>query len=296
MSPTDQQIIGPASSYYISQRLRLHYVDWGNRGAPLLVLVHGGRDHARSWDWVARELRSDWHVIAPDLRGHGDSSWVRGGHYTLHEFVLDLAQLLNLLDLFPVTLIGHSLGGAIALQYAGIYPERVQKLVAIEGLGPSPAMIKQLRAENSWERTDDWIRRVREFAGRQPRRYASIDAAAKRMLEMNSFLSEEQAHHLTVHGVARNEDGSYSWKFDNYVRVFYPQRYDFAEVRETWARIECPTLLIRGMASWASDPSVDGRMDAFRNARLENVAEAGHWVHHDRLDEVLRLVREFLAE
>ena len=122
------------------------------------------------------------------------------------------------------------------------------------------------------------------------------DPAAKRMLEMNAFLSEEQARHLTVHGVARNEDGTYSWKFDNYVRLFYPQRYDFAEVREIWGRIECPTLLMRGVESWASDPSVDGRMDAFRNARLENVPEAGHWVHHDRLDEFLRLVREFLAE
>ena len=82
------EIIGPASSYYVSQRLRLHFVDWGNEDKPPLLLVHGGRDHARSWDWVARELRDDYHVIAPDLRGHGDSAWAIGGHYTVQEFVL----------------------------------------------------------------------------------------------------------------------------------------------------------------------------------------------------------------
>ena len=68
---------GPTSRIYFSQRLRLHYVDWGNPDAPPLLLVHGGRDHCRNWDWVAQALRHDWHVIAPDLRGHGDSQWSR---------------------------------------------------------------------------------------------------------------------------------------------------------------------------------------------------------------------------
>ena len=93
-----KEIIGPVSSYYVSQRLRLHFADWGNHDKPPLVLVHGGRDHARNWDWVAKSLRDDYHVIAPDLRGHGDSEWARGGHYMIQEFVLDLAQLLNALD------------------------------------------------------------------------------------------------------------------------------------------------------------------------------------------------------
>jgi pimeloyl-ACP methyl ester carboxylesterase len=287
-------IVGPASSYYVSQRLKLHYVDWGNETAPPLVLIHGGRDHARSWDWVARELRSDFHVVVPDLRGHGDSDWVQGGHYTVPEFVLDIAQLLDVLGRFPVTLVGHSLGGAVALHYAAIYPERVEKLVAIEGLGPPPAMLEALVGKPRWERTDAWIRQVRDFAGRQPRRYPSIAAAAARMLEENPFLSPEQAQHLTVHGVSRNEDGTFSWKFDNYVRVFFPERYDMHEIRAAWARIECPTLLLRGAESWAGDPVKDGRITAFRNARLVNVPAAGHWVHHDQLEVFLREVRAFL--
>jgi pimeloyl-ACP methyl ester carboxylesterase len=296
MDPSEHEIIGPASSYYVSQRLRLHFVDWGNEGAPPLVLIHGGRDHARSWDWVARDLRRDYHVIAPDLRGHGDSSWVRGGHYTIHEFLLDIAQLLDTLDLAPATIIGHSLGGAVAINYTATFPERVKKLVAIEGLGPPPAMFEKLASTPLWERSREWIDQVRAFSGRLPRRYPSIEAAAQRMLEENGFLSPEQAHHLTVHGVARNEDGTFSWKFDNYIRIFYPQRVEAAAVRELWGRISCPTLLMRGCESWASDPREDGRIEAFRNARLVNVAQAGHWVHHDRLEEFLREVRAFLAE
>ena len=84
-----QHIVGPTSHYYYSQRLKLHYVDWGNHDKPLLVLIHGGRDHARNWDWVAQTLRDDYHVIAPDLRGHGDSEWARGSEYSMIEYVVE---------------------------------------------------------------------------------------------------------------------------------------------------------------------------------------------------------------
>ncbi len=295
-TPKRHEIIGPASSYYVSQRLRLHYVDWGNEEKRPLMLIHGGRDHARSWDWVARELREDYHVIVPDLRGHGDSAWAIGGHYTINEFVLDIAQLIETLGLSPLTIIGHSLGGAVSLQYAGVYPERVTKLVAIEGLGPPPSMIRDRMNIPAWQQIDQWIREVRGLSSRQPRRYPSIGAAAARMLEENSFLSEEQARHLTVHGVARNEDGTYTWKFDNYIRVFYPQRWDSDERRRLWSRITCATLLVKGAESWASDPAADGRMEAFQRAALVNVENAGHWVHHDQLEQFLAAVCEFLAD
>jgi len=260
------------------------------------LLIHGGRDHARNWDWVAQELRRDWHIIAPDLRGHGDSEWAIGGHYTSQEFVLDIAQLIMTLDLAPLTIIGHSLGGSIAVQYASVFPENVEKLVSIEGLGPPPAMLRKMFSRPQWERTAEWITQVREMSARTPRRYPSIDAAAARMIEENSFLSPEQARHLTVHGVARNEDGSYSWKFDNYTRTFYPQLYDMDAMREQWGRITCPTLLVRGLQSWASDPIEDGRASAFKNAQCVGIDGAEHWVHHDQLDEFLRITRAFLAE
>ncbi len=290
------EIVGPTSHFFVSQRLRLHYVDWGNEGAPPLVLVHGGRDHARNWDWVARELRRDWHVVAPDLRGHGDSGWTIGGMYAVADFVLDLANLIDALRVERVHLVGHSLGGAVSLMYTGVFPERVAKLVAIEGLGPPPKLLARLRERQPWERMQDWVQQMRGLAARLPRRYESLEAAAARMREENSFLSEEQALHLTVHGVNRNEDGTYSWKFDNYVRAFAPYRFDVDDMRALWGRIECPTLLVRGADSWASDPVVDGRIEPFRNAHATTIADAGHWVHHDQLREFLRVLQGFFAE
>ena len=90
---------GPTSHTYFSQRLRLHYVDWGNPEAPPMIMIHGTRDHCRNWDWVAERLRDDYHIIAPDLRGHGDSEWARGSQYALVDYVLDIAQLLEQLQL-----------------------------------------------------------------------------------------------------------------------------------------------------------------------------------------------------
>lgn len=288
-----QQIIGPTSHYFYSQRLKLHYVDWGNPDKPLIVLVHGGRDHARNWDWVAQELREEYHVIVPDLRGHGDSEWARGSEYAMVEYVVDLAQMLSQLDAFPVTLIGHSLGGGIVLQYSGVYPEKVAKVVAIEGLGPPPHMLQQ-QSNYAHERMQLWITQMRDLASRQPHRYKTLDEAVKRMQDANTRLSAAQARHLTVHGTHRNEDGTYTWKFDNYVRAQSPYRFNVDDAREIWGRITCPTLLFRGEESWASNPLTDGRSSAFQNVKVVNVPNAGHWVHHDQLNRFLAEVQAFL--
>jgi pimeloyl-ACP methyl ester carboxylesterase len=272
-------------------------VDWGNGDKPPLVLVHGGRDHCRNWDWVAQALREEWHVIAPDLRGHGDSQWSTVGSYTLASYVYDLAQLIHQQRLAPVTIIAHSLGGVVTLRYAGIYPDTVARLVAIEGLGPSPARLAERAARTIDQRMDDWIREQRGLAGRLPRRYASIEDAFKRMQGENPHLTAEQARHLTVHGVNQNEDGTYSWKFDNYVRSWLPYDMSSRDIQHLWSRIACPTLLLHGKESrWAGDPARDGRAAHFRRARVVGVDGAGHWLHHDRLDEFLRLVCTFFAE
>jgi pimeloyl-ACP methyl ester carboxylesterase len=285
---------GPTSRIYFSQRLRLHYVDWGNAGAPPLLLLHGGRDHCRSWDWVAAALRRDWHVLAPDLRGHGDSQWSANGDYAMTGYVYDLAQLIHQQELAPATIIAHSLGGMIALRYAGIYPERVRRLVAIEGLGPSPRRQRERARQPVAERLQHWIAAQRGLAGRLPRRYARLEDAFRRMREANAHLSPEQAWHLTQYGVNQNEDGTYSWKFDNYVRLEPPCDLTSAEIEELWGRITCPTLLVYGQESRVSNPQEDGRARHFRNARVVTLAGAGHWVHHDRLDAFLELLRGFL--
>ena len=285
---------GPTSRTFFSQRLRLHYVDWGNAGAPPLVLVHGGQDHCRNWDWVAARLRHHWHVIAPDLRGHGDSQWSTDGSYTMAGHVYDLAQLIHQQGLAPVTIIGHSLGGNIAIRYTGLYPESVRKLVAIEGLGSSPQTLAERAKRTIDERLRTWIAQERGLTARPPHRYASIEEAFQRMQAVNKHLSPEQARHLTQHGVNQNEDGTYSWKFDNYVRVWPAYDISTEELHHLWSRITCPTLLVYGKESWASNPAEDGRAQYFQNAEVVTFDGAGHWVHHDRLDAFVEKVRTFL--
>jgi pimeloyl-ACP methyl ester carboxylesterase len=288
---------GPTSHSFFSQRLRLHYVDWGNPDKPPLLMLHGGRDHCRNWDWTAAALRDDWHVIAPDLRGHGDSQWSTDANYTMAGYVYDLAQLIHQQRLAPVTIIAHSLGGNVTLRYAGIYPETVARLVIIEGLGPGPARLAEYAATTIVTRFDEWIREQRGLAGRLPRRYATIEDAFKRMQEENPHLTADQARHLTVHGANQNEDGTYSWKFDNYVRAFPPYDMSRRDIQLLWSRIGCPTLLLHGTESrWAGNPAEDGRAAHFPDARVVGVERAGHWLHHDRLDEFLRIVRAFLSE
>jgi pimeloyl-ACP methyl ester carboxylesterase len=296
LKPNSRRIHGPTSHSYFSQRLRLHYVDWGNVDAPPLLLIHGGRDHCRNWDWVAEELRDDYHIIAPDLRGHGDSQWMMGGSYHISEYVYDIAQLLHQTKLTPIKIIGHSLGGAITLRYAGLYPDLVKKVVAIEGLGPPPHRVEERKDQTTQQRLHRWIEQLRDLSGRTPRRYKSLEEAWSRMHEANPHLSEAQARHLTIHGVNQNEDCTYSWKFDNYIRATPPFTMTAAAAAELWSAIDCPTLLIYGTDSWAKDPRTDGRAEIFKNVQVEEFKDAGHWVHHDQLDGFLKLVKRFLKE
>ncbi len=294
----------PVSHYYYSDRLKLQFWDWGQNHStegdrageslPPLLLVHGGLDHARNWDWVALELRRHFHVVAPDLRGHGDSDWAIGGSYSMIDYVLDLVQLMSAIDpdTAPSTFIGHSLGGAVVLQYAGVFPERVRAVVAIEGLGPPPWMIQENAAH---QRMWSWIEVMQALARRKVREYPTLDDALRRMREANLHLSLDQARHLTIHGVRRNENGSSSWKFDNYVHATSLYLFNLKDASEIWGRITSPCLLVRGDESpWAGEPEHDGRLRASHDARSVVIPGAGHWVHHDRLAEFLGITRGFL--
>jgi pimeloyl-ACP methyl ester carboxylesterase len=287
---------GPTSHSFFSQRLRMHYVDWGNPEAPPLILLHGGRDHCRSWDWIADAFRDRYHVICPDLRGHGDSAWCPSGHYPMSNYIYDLAQLIHQQRLAPVSIIAHSLGGNVAVRYAGIYPDHVARLVAIEGLGPGPRQGAVSDTVPIAERMRVWIDATRTNAGRRPRRYATFADACARMQEENSHLSQEQVRHLTQHGVNQNEDGTYGWKFDPYVRLWPPYDMTREAIAELWSGILCPTLLVYGKESWARDPAEDGRLDYFRNARVLGVEQAGHWVHHDQRAVFIDAVTRFFGD
>lgn len=287
---------GPTSNSFISQRLKLHYVDWGNPDAPPLILQHGGRDHCRSWDWVAEELRHDWHVICPDLRGHGDSEWVSDGDYDLNAFVYDFAQLVEALGYDEVSVIAHSLGGNIATRYAGLYPEKVRRFVNIEGLGfATRSDVQRKEPPLPFDaRFRKWIEDTRRASARQPRRYATLREAYERMKGENRHLTDEQARHLTIHGASRNEDGTFSWKFDPYLHVWTMSDIPREDVVSLWQAVACPTLLLWGKDSFFSSPASDGRAENFRNAQVIEYENAGHWLHHDQFDRFMQDVRGFL--
>jgi pimeloyl-ACP methyl ester carboxylesterase len=283
----------PVSHYYYSDRLKLQFWDWGQDNLPPLLLVHGGLDHARNWDWVARSLREHFHVYAMDLRGHGNSAWAPGALYSIAEHVLDITTLVDVLGGGPLHLIGHSLGGILTLMYAGLYPDRVRKVVAIEGLG-LPAVHRIHKPAP--ERMRAWIQSVRKTENRETHSYPNLESAVARMKEANPQLSDEVARHLTLHGTNWNADGSLSWKFDNYVRCLPPYGHNIDEQRAIYAEIVCPVLLVWGRDSWMPDPDTEDRSLAIRNRRVLKVAGAGHWVHHDRLDLFLEESTRFLLE
>ena len=281
------QMESPSSQVYYSQRLRLQYVEWGKKTNPPTILLHGGRDHARSWDWVARSLCKDWRVLAPDLRGHGDSEWVNDGNYQMASYLYDLDQLICQQLSGPVNLVAHSLGAMIALRYAGLYPSKIGNLIAIEGLGlpNEKPMI---------DRLESWISQRHALSSRNEKRYENFDDAVSRMMAANSHLSYETAEHLTRHGVKQNEDGTYSWKFDNYIRSW--PAYDMPQdlINSLWSQITCPTLLVGGRDSWHQDPTITGRIKFFKNVKVKIFDKAGHWVHHDRREDFIELVNDFL--
>lgn len=282
----------PASHVYFSQRLRLHYIDWGNETAPAMLLVHGIHDHCRTWDDVAAVFSARYHVVAPDLRGHGDSQWLVGSSYQYLDYIYDLHQLVQQAQLKPITLIGHSMGGAVAALFAGVYPELVERMVIIEGIGlwsaaqPPVPMTEKIRA---------WVDNTRALSARLPRRYSSLSEAYQRMQQANPQLSEQQALHLTVHGSNQNEDGTFSWKYDNYTHNFSSSGLTAAETAELWSGIQCPVLIINAEQGLEHRIGQDDTLRHFPAAQLEVIKDAGHWTYHDRHDEVVALMEAFLA-
>jgi len=287
------KVIGaPASHIFFSQRLRLHYIDWGNEDASAMVFVHGVHDHCRTWDELAAEFFHQYHVVIPDLRGHGDSEWLKGSSYHYLDYVYDLHQLVQQAHLAPVVLVGHSMGGAIAALFAGVYPEMVERLVIIEGIGLWKAMQPPVPVH---EQVREWVDNTRALSGRLPRRYRTLSEAYHRMQQANPQLSESQALHLTVHGSNQNEDGTFSWKYDNYTHNFTSAGFSADEIVALWKRIDCPVLVINADNGMDHRIGQDDTLRHFADSRLHVVGRAGHWTYHDQHQAVTEQIREFLG-
>jgi len=280
----------PEARYHQSQGLRLHYTDWGNGGAPPLLLIHGGLDHSRSWDHVARALRTTFHVIAPDLRGHGDSDWATGSSYSQADHVYDLTCLIKSAGFEKVAIVGHSMGGMVGLTHAGAFPDRVSRLAVLDGVISFPGRT----AKPIEIRIAEWVGDLDKTAQRKAQRYASVADGADRMLARNARLTREQAMHLAAHALKRNADGGYSWKFDPYLRARAPYRLSLEYQVALWSRIQCPTLLASGSESFLPDPETVGVLKHFRQAELVKIDGAGHWLQHDKPAEVIDALKTFL--
>ncbi len=282
----------PESRYYTSQRLKLHYAVWGDESNPPLILIHGSRDHARSWDRTALELADRYCVYAPDLRGHGDSEWALGGDYSIIDYALDMHALGEAIGRAPYTLVGHSLGGGVGLQYTGAFPDKVSRMVSIEGMGRFQFGGQRRPAHI---RMRDWIESMHKLEGRNLHTYPSFDHAVARMMEANRRLSPELAEHLTLHGARKLDDGSYTWKFDNFTRAGSPYEFNMEDARDLWNQIRCPILVLWGEESWGNrDNEID--LSPFHDIRSVRVEKAGHWVHHDQFETFMTHVNGFLNE
>ena len=208
----------PRSDFLELNRLRHHVLSWdASPKAPTLVMLHGYLDLAWSFAPFAEALqqRFDARIIAPDLRGHGETEWAgRGGYYHFPDYVADVVALLRTLPT-PVLLLGHSMGGTIASLVAGTFPALVKKLVLIEGMGPLPSM------DPAPERMARWIHDVEERSRKPSKPMPSLEVAAARLRETNERLSEALSMFLVERGT-RQVEGGYEWAYDPLHRTRSP--------------------------------------------------------------------------
>ncbi|MDA0270773.1 MAG: alpha/beta hydrolase [Chloroflexi bacterium] len=278
----------PTQHFFESQRVRIAYWDWGNSDAPPMVLVHGGKDHARAWDGIAEALSDTYHVVALDLRGHGDSEWTIGGTYGLPDNALDVVKLIDLVGA-PARVLGHSYGGSVSLIAAGTFPEHFASLAVIEGthsLNPSEPQEMGPR----WLR--QWGDRVRSYESSTPRVYPDLAAAEERVRDANPKLPLDLSPHLT-RWAARPVEGGYVWKYDWWVNGRTSMEIRKDELERFWAAVECPTLHLFARQSNSRQRPDAGKY--FRDARTAWIEDAGHWAHHEQPEAVLAALRPFFA-
>lgn len=280
----------PWQHFYQSERLRLSYWVWGASDKPPLLMVHGLRDHSRSWDRIAQAFCEDYRVVACDLRGHGDSEWAKGSHYEITDFTADLVTLIDLLG-GKVSAMVHSMGARATLLTAGAFPERFEKIVAIEGTGFSRPVVPRGPA-----RLRDWVLHTRAQEHREPRVYASFEDAVQRVREANPRLDDETATRLARWG-AHAIDGGFVWKYDPWLFTISDLPAGWDEYHLYWANITSPMLHIIGSEGRALRSTRDGRPieTFFQDARTVFLPDSGHWVHHDQPEMVIAAAREFLG-
>lgn len=272
---------------------RLHFRIWGDAAAPALFMLHGWHDVSASFQFVVDGLRREWRVVAPDWRGFGLSQW-NDDAYWFPDYLADLDALLDrYAPGAPVRLVGHSMGGNVATIYAGVRPERVAGVVNLEGFGLRP--VDPGEAPGRYAK---WLDQVREPAA--ARVYADRAALATRLRRDNPRLTPERAAFLAEHATQETE-GGVRFAADPRHRWVNPVLYRLEEARACWRRVTAPVLCVRGrdsafMREYVPDEAdYRERLACFANVRDIELEDCGHNMHHDRPEEVARLIEEFFA-
>ena len=300
-----------ARSRFVTARgLRHHLLEWGDAGAasreqPPLVMLHGWMDVAASFQFVVDALSVERHVLALDWRGFGDSDTPEADTYFFAEYLGDLEQVLDGLfgaERAPIDLLGHSMGGNVAMLYAGVRPERVRRLVNLEGFGmprTSPA--------SAPKRFADWLDALK--VTEQLRPYDSLEAVAARLQKTNPLLRSDRAAWLAgqwSRHVPASGDTPEAWhlRADPNHKRSSPLIASVDEWLACWKRITAPVMWVEGdrtdLSIWWGDRFTKAefheRLGLVADVERHIVSPAGHMLHHDRPEDIARLLEAFLSE
>jgi pimeloyl-ACP methyl ester carboxylesterase len=271
--------------------LTYNVLEWDGPGDLTFVLVHGFADLGYMWNDVAERLAPHGHVIAPDLRGHGDSDWISGGgYYYFMDYVADLDDVIAQLARRRVVLVGHSMGGNVSAYYAGTRPDRLTALAVLEGLGPP-----DMGGLDGPTRTAMWIdawKTARPAAAPMP----SIDDAVRRLRKRDDRLDEALARRLAEIGTRRT-DGGLVWKHDPLHRTAGPYAFRLEVAIKYWQRITCPVVIVDGADSRLTLPpdELARRRAYFANHRHVVVAGAAHAIPRHQPARVAELILELVS-
>jgi pimeloyl-ACP methyl ester carboxylesterase len=273
--------------------LAYHTLSWDGSADHTVLLLHGFLDNAWTWEaLVAAGVAEGARIVAPDWRGHGDSDWIgAGGYYHFLDYVADLDALILALAPRRLTIVGHSMGGIAASYYAGAFPEKVDRLVLIEGLIAREAPFDPARVAR-------WTVSWREARARGTRAYASVDHAAARLQVTDPELTAQAALRLAERGTQRGTDGKLRFKHDPLHTTTGPSPFNLASAEAFWGAITCPVLLVEGSTSVfrLGTADITRRHGAFRAPLTHAIIEGtAHSPHRHRPTELAHLINTHLA-
>ena len=290
------------SAFVPIRHLRYHVRLWGTPSSekPPLVMLHGWMDVAASFQFVIDALQDNHWVIAPDWRGFGLTETPKTDHFFFPDYLADLDQLLDhYVGDTPVNLLGHSMGGHVATMYAGIRPERIHKLINLEGFG-MPAT----RPTQAPHRLAKWMDELKALQRGEMdlKPYPNLEAVAQRLIKTNPRLGSDKAHWLAQHWARANDQGE--WRILGHAahKVVNPQLFKTDETQAIYARITAPTLCVvastDSMNQWWKDSytlqEFMQRIAVVPKITHAIVDNAGHMLHHDQPASLARLIGDFL--